>query len=70
MQYKGLKRIKKVAALVLSAALITTELPQTGIVYASETDEYETQMTTEQEESLTQQEESTTEQEENQTEDN
>ena len=51
----------------MSAALITTELPQTGIVYASETDEYETQMTTEQEESLTQQEESTTEQEENQT---
>jgi len=70
MQYKGLKRIKKVAAVVLSAALITTELPQTRIAYASETDEYETQMTTGQEESLTQQEESTTEQQENQTEDN
>lgn len=70
MQYKGLKRIKKVAAVILSAALITTELPQTRIAYASETDSYETQTTAEQEESLTQQEGNTTEQKENQTEDN
>lgn len=56
MQYKGLKRIKKVAAVILSAALITTELPQTGIAYASETDSYEAQTTDGQEESPTQQE--------------
>lgn len=56
MQYKGLKRIKKVAAVILSAALITTELPQTGIAYASETESYESQTTAAQEESPTQQE--------------
>lgn len=60
MQYKGLKRIKRVAAVILSVALITTELPQTGIAYASETDEYETQMTAGQEESPTHQEGNTT----------
>lgn len=56
MQYKGLKRIRRVAAVILSAALITTELPQTGIAYASEADSYETQTTAGQEESPTQQE--------------
>lgn len=36
MQYKGLKGIKQIAAVILSAALLISELPQTGIVYAAQ----------------------------------
>lgn len=64
MQYKGFKRIRRVAAVILSAALLTTELPQTGIAYAAEADGYETEMATESEgqgTSPTQQEESESE---------
>nr|MDE7477049.1 Ig-like domain-containing protein [Lachnospiraceae bacterium] len=48
MQYKGFKRIRRAAAIILSAALITSELPQTGIAYAAETDGYEIQAAAEQ----------------------
>lgn len=36
MQYKGSKQIKRVAAIILSAALLVTELPNMGIAYAAE----------------------------------
>lgn len=42
MQYKGFKRIKRAAAVILSAALIVTELPAAGTAHAAEA-EYETQ---------------------------
>ena len=42
MQYKGFKRIKRAAAVILSAALIVTELPAAGTARAAEA-EYETQ---------------------------
>ena len=56
MQYRGAKRIKRIAAVVLSAALLITELPQSGIVYAAQTedtgtDSPETEMAMEQDES-------------------
>ena len=34
MQYKGSKQIRRVAAVILSAALMVTELPNTGLAYA------------------------------------
>lgn len=56
MQYRGAKRIKRIAAVVLSAALLITELPQSGTVYAAQTedtgtDSPETEMAMEQDES-------------------
>ena len=33
MQYKGSKRIRRVAAVILSAALMVSELPNTGLSY-------------------------------------
>lgn len=35
MQYKGSKQIRRVAAIILSAALMVTELPNTGLAYAA-----------------------------------
>lgn len=43
MQYKGFKRIKRAAAVILSAALIVTELPAAGTARAAEA-EYETRL--------------------------
>lgn len=50
MQYKRFKRVKKVAAVILSAALLVTELPQTQMsaVQAVETDVYVPEEDTEQ----------------------
>ncbi|MDE7324424.1 MAG: Ig-like domain-containing protein [Lachnospiraceae bacterium] len=42
MQYRGAKRIRRIAAAVLSAALLITELPQPGTVYAAQTQDTET----------------------------
>lgn len=56
MQYKGFKRIKRAAAVILSAALIVTELPSERMIYAAGTDEYETQTAAGQDTSPAQQE--------------
>ena len=45
MQYKGFKRFKRAAAVILSASLLISELPQTNIAYAAQTEDidgYET----------------------------
>lgn len=39
MQYRGAKRIKRIAAVVLSAALLITELPQSATVYAAQAED-------------------------------
>ncbi len=56
MQYKGFKRIKRAAAVILSAALIVTELPSERMIYAAGTDGYETQTAAGQDTSPAQQE--------------
>ncbi|MDE7184923.1 MAG: hypothetical protein K2O40_10735, partial [Lachnospiraceae bacterium] len=48
MQYKGFKRIRRAAAVILSAAMIVTELPSAGTAHAAEADGYEIQTAAEQ----------------------
>lgn len=67
MQYKGSKKIKRIASIILSAALLVTELPNTGLAYAVQATESPAQENTQVQETESQYTEESSEPEESRT---